>query len=392
MERIVVVGAGLAGLRAAEALRKQGFEGDLALVGDESHRPYNRPPLSKQVLAGEMESEKTLFRCDDLETVWTLGQPAAGLDTDRQVVELEDGEKLSYDGLILATGRRAKSFPDLPELEGFYMLRGLDDALAFSKAIEGNPRVAIIGAGFIGCEVAATLRKREVDQVTMIDLAPHPMLPLGEEIGGRAAKLHEERGVDLRLDASVEGFEGDRKVEAVLLGGDERVEADVVLLALGSAPNTEWLEGSGVELHHGNVLCDADCMARGVENVAAAGDMAAWPHPSSEGEAIWVEHWTTAGEMGRAAAANLLAGDGQRKPFVPVPTFWSDQYEVKIKSVGLLDQADELEIVEEDPDKWKLVAEGRRDGELVGAITFNANRTLIDYQRKLAEALKDDGS
>ncbi|MDN5872767.1 MAG: FAD-dependent oxidoreductase [Sinobacteraceae bacterium] len=388
MRRIVVVGAGLAGLRAAETLREKGFDGELVLVGDEAARPYNRPPLSKQILAGTMLPEQSAFACDTLAVDWALGKGAAALDCQRQVVTLSDGQELAYDGLLIATGRRARPWPELPALEGFHTLRSLDDTLALGAAVTGNPRVVIIGAGFIGCEVAATLRGRGVDGVTLVDIAAHPMPRLGTAIGERAAALHTERGVKLCLNSAVESFEGNGRVTAVNLSDGQRLPADVVLLALGSMPNTDWLRSSGLELLRGNVLCDEYCMATGHDNIAAAGDMAAWPHPLARSR-LCVEHWTNAAEMARSAAANLLAPVAERVAYTAIPTFWSDQYEIKIKSVGLLSEATEINIVEEDRSKWRLIAEARRDGELIGAIVFNKNRAIIDYQRRLREQLPE---
>jgi 3-phenylpropionate/trans-cinnamate dioxygenase ferredoxin reductase component len=387
---IVIVGAGLAGHRAAQTLRRAGFGGELVMVGDEVHRPYDRPPLSKQVLAGTMEPAACFFGGDELAVKWLLGQPATGLDPGAQVVHV--GERpVPYDGLIIATGRRARSWPALPDLAGFHMLRGLDDALALQRAASRDTRVAIVGAGFIGCEVAATLRGLGVEDVTLIEMAPYPMPALGPVVGARAAALHESHGVRLRMGASVAGFEGGSgRVEAVVLDGGERLPADLVLLALGSVPNTEWLRGSGLALERGNVLCDERCFAvgvgAGVDNIVAAGDVAAYPHPLAP-DPIWIEHWSNAREMGAIAAANLLAaGDGPTS-FAAVPTFWSDQYDVKIKSAGLLGGADSYEIVEDDPERRALVVEAYRDGRLVGAIAFNRNRTIIDYQRRLGAAL-----
>jgi 3-phenylpropionate/trans-cinnamate dioxygenase ferredoxin reductase subunit len=386
MRRIVIVGAGLAGHRAAQSLRREGFDGELTIVGDEVHEPYDRPPLSKQLLAGTMERGECFYKSGELDVQWALGRAATALDTERRLVSLAGGGELQYDGLVIATGRRAREWPDLPAMSGFHTLRSLDDTRALREAVKPGGRAVIVGAGFIGCEVAATLRGLGVDEVTLIDIAPHPMLPLGPEIGSRAAKLHQDHGVRLRMSTSVATFDGRDHVEAVVLDDGERVQADFVLLALGSVPNSEWLAGSGLTLHKGTVVCDEHCMAVGVEDVAAAGDIAAYPHPGADGP-IWIEHWSNARDMGASAAANLLRGGDARAPFVAVPTFWSDQYDVKIKSAGLLSAADSFTVIEEDPERPSLVVEAHRGDELVGAVVFNRNRTIIGYQRQLAEAL-----
>lgn len=384
MERIVIVGGGLAAHRAADALCRADFAGEVVLVGEEQHKPYDRPPLSKQLLAGTFE----VSECDyaPLEGVtWTLGARAERLDLSRCVVETESGD-VEYDKLIIATGRRARAWPDLPAMNGFHTLRTVDDTLGLRAAIRPETPVAIIGAGFIGCEVAATLRTLGVEQVAVVDVAPHPMPALGPEIGARAIALHERHGVQLHLGARVSGFEGSERVEAVVLEDGTRVPAQIVLVAVGSAANSEWLEGSGLELVKGAVRCDEHCFA--AENVVAAGDVAAWPHPHAEG-VVCVEHWAIARDMGARAATNLI---GERQPFAPVPTFWSDQYDVKIKSAGLLSAADRFEIVEEDPERPSLVAEARRGDQLVGAVVFNKNKSIIGYQRQLTAALQEEAT
>jgi NADPH-dependent 2,4-dienoyl-CoA reductase/sulfur reductase-like enzyme len=382
----VIVGAGLAGHRAAQALHRAGFDGQLTIIGDEIHEPYDRPPLSKQLLAGTMEHRECFFNCDELGAQWRLGRPAVALDTDRQRVELAGGEEIPYDGLVIATGRRAREWPELPPLKGFYMLRSLDDTQALRQAVTPGVRAVIVGAGFIGCEVAATLRGLGVEHVTVIDIAPHPMPVLGPEIGARATKLHRDHGVELRMSTSVASFEGSERVEAVVLDTGERIDADFVLLALGSVPNSEWLAGSGLTLIKGCVECDQHCVAVGTENIVAAGDIAAYPHPGAGGP-IWIEHWSNARDMGAVAAANLLKEPSEREIFTAVPTFWSDQYDVKIKSAGLLSIADRYAVIEDEPERPALVVEAYRGDELAGAIVFNRNRTIINYQRQLAEAM-----
>lgn len=384
VRRVVIVGAGLAGLRAGQELRAKGFDGDLFIVGDEKHMPYNRPPLSKQVLTGATAADACMFPTDGLDATWILGQPAVGLDPGGRAVRLGDGDLVPYDGLVIATGRRARPWPGLPEMAGFHQLRGLDDAIALREAIATRPRVAIIGAGFIGCEVAASLRQRGLDEVSLIDIAPHPMPALGPEVGTRAMRLHTEHGVRLHLSVKVAGFDGAGRVEAVRLADGTRIPADLVLLALGAVPNTEWLNGSGLTLHNGNVLCDAHCFAAGHRDIVAAGDVAAWPHPRAGGKPLHVEHWTNASDMARVAARNLL-DPSRPEVYASVPSFWSDQYDFKIKSAGIWALAQQVTIVEDDAAAGVLVAEGTCDEGLVGALVVNKNKSFIAYKRRLAE-------
>ena len=390
MNRLVIVGAGLAGHRAAQAARRAGFEGDLIMVGDEVHKPYDRPPLSKQLLAGTMTHEETFYASDDLEAEWVLGSPATALDTDGNVVTLGNGVEIHYDGLVLCTGRRAREWPDLPEFDGFFTVRNLEHTAELRAAIRPDVKAVLVGAGFIGCEVAATLRTLGVEDVTMIDIAPYPMPAMGPEVGARAITLHESHGVKLRMNASVAGFEGaNGHVAAVNLTDGTRLEADLVLLSLGSMPNTEWLQGSAVQVEAGAVRVDDYTIAVGTDNVAAAGDIALYPHPGSPGEPVCIEHWSNARDMGATAAKNLIVPKAQREVFIAVPTFWSDQYDVKIKSAGLLKLADNWKVIEEDPERPSLIVEAYHGDELVGAIVFNKNRSIIQYQRNLQAALLD---
>lgn len=388
MHRIVIVGAGLAGHRAAQVLRRDGFDGELVVIGDERHEPYDRPPLSKAVLAGEMEEASVIFPSADLNVSWELGAPATGLDPSRQVVLVGDRE-VAYDGLLIATGRRARDWPELPALTGFHTLRSLEDSRRLAAAARPERRVVIVGAGFIGCEVAATLRGLGVEEVTVVDIAPHPMPVLGPEIGSRAQAIHERHGVAFRLSSGVNRFDGaDGHVSAVVLTDGERLPADLVLLALGSLPNSEWLAGSGLTLHRGCVLCDEHCRATGVSSIVAAGDIAAFPYPHAE-EPVSIEHWSNAREMAVIAARNLLGGAEGPTVYNSVPTFWSDQYNIKIKSAGMLSLADRWEIVEEalEAEKPTLVVECYRGDDLVGAVAFNKPRAVIEYEKRLAAEL-----
>lgn len=383
--KIVVVGASLAGLRAAQALRSAGHEGELVVIGDEQRLPYTRPPLSKELLAGAHTVEQCDFPCAELDATWRLGAAATGLDRAAKEVVLADGERVAYDRLIVATGCRAREWGGPgAELAGLHTLRDIDDTLALRRELEeGTPRVAVVGAGFVGAEVASTARRLGLD-VTLIDVAPHPLLPLGPLLGERCAQLHRERGVELKLATGVKGFRGEERVAAVVLEDGSEVEADVVVVALGALPNTEWLAGSGITLNPG-VVCDATLTSVDDPDVLCAGDATSWPHPLADGETIRVEHWTNAAEQGAAAARNALAPAAERTPYAAAPYFWSDQYDVKIQAVGLPGRAERIELLEESPEGDRLVAVGVRDGKVVAAIAFNAVRRLAWYRRQLAD-------
>jgi NADPH-dependent 2,4-dienoyl-CoA reductase/sulfur reductase-like enzyme len=384
MDHVVVIGASLAGLRAAEAVRSAGFDGDLTLVGSESHLPYTRPPLSKQLLAGTMTQADTALR-HQLECEWRLGVAATALDADAREVALSNGDVIGYDGLVIATGSSARRWhSELPALRGIMSLRNVDQALALQALVKERPSVVIVGAGFIGCEVAATLRGLEVP-VTLIDIASQPMVPLGPEIGALMAELHREHGVDLRLGIGVESFEGSGgQLERLNLADGSSVPARIALIATGAEPNTGWLRGSGLLLDP-KVICDHECFAVGVERIVCAGDITRWPHPLAGGELVSVEHWSNAVDMGRAAGRNLVVVPEERKPYADVPTFWSDQYGLKLQSAGFTEKADRFEVVEGSFNERRFVAVAEQDRRLTAVVAMNMVRRLIHFQRFVAE-------
>jgi 3-phenylpropionate/trans-cinnamate dioxygenase ferredoxin reductase component len=380
---VVVVGAALAGLRAVEELRAAGFAGRLVLVGAERHLPYDRPPLSKQVLAGEWDADETALRrqpYDDLDLDWRLGQRAAALDVAGRAVTLAGGEVIEFDGAVLATGAVPRTLPGTPPLGGIHVLRTLDESLALRAELERDPRVVVVGAGFIGAEVAATCRGRGLS-VTILEALPSPMVRgLGPMLGDVLGGLHQDHGVDLRLGVGVAGFEGRDRIERVLLGDGTTVDADVVVVGIGVQPATDWLEGSGLTLEDG-VCCDETCLA--APAVVAAGDLARWPNPRFDGESMRLEHWTNAAEQGVFVARRLLLDDPT--PFDPVPFVWSDQYDVKIQVAGRVRGDDRIEVVDGSLADRRFVAAVGRDGRLIGAVAFNRPRPLMQLRRLIAE-------
>ncbi len=384
-ETIVVVGAALAGLRAAEELRQRGFDGRIVMVGAEEHLPYDRPPLSKELLAGECEPDAIALRrqpYDELALEWRLGRRAIALDVANRTITIDDGEVLGFSGAVIATGAIPRLLPSTPELAGIHTLRTVEDSLAIRSAMDSGARVVVVGAGFIGAEVAATCRRRHLD-VTVLEALPAPMVRgLGPVLGDVLAQLHRDHGVDLRLGTGVEGFDGRDRVERVRLADGSSVDADLVLVGIGITPATDWLEGSGLTLDNG-VVCDATCLA--APGVAAAGDVARWPNALFDGASMRLEHWTNAAEQGVAAAQRLLARDDEAEPFAPVPFVWSDQYDVKIQVVGHVHGDDDLEIVDGSLADRRFVAAVGREGRLVGGVAFSRPRPLMQLRRLVAE-------
>ncbi len=380
-ERIAIAGASLGGLRTAQALRGRGkFEGTLTLIGAEPHYPYDRPPLSKQVLAGQWGPERTLLdapdKVDALGLDLRLGVRAEALDLEAREVALSDGGSVAFDALVIATGATPRTLPDTPDLAGIHTLRTIDDSLRIRAELEQGPRVAVVGAGFIGAEVAAVARSAGLD-VTLIEALPAPLAnAAGAEVGEACAALHRDHGVDVRCDTLVAGFEGGERVERVLLADGSAVEADLVVVGIGVAPETGWLEGSGLELRDG-VVCDATLAA--APGVYAVGDACRWHNPIF-GEEMRVEHWTNVIHQSRQAARNLLAEPGEARPFASVPYVWSDQYDASIQSLGHMRPDDAVEVLHGSLESLEFVVGYQRNGIIVGGLTFNMPQELSAYR------------
>jgi NADPH-dependent 2,4-dienoyl-CoA reductase/sulfur reductase-like enzyme len=374
VRRIVVVGASAAGLAAAETLRREGYDGTLTLVGDEPLAPYDRPPLSKQILAAKWEPDRLALRTSDalaaLDLDLRLGVAATGLELADRTVELADGSALPYDGLIVATGVRPRRLPG----GGAHVLRDLDDALALRERLTPGRRLVVVGAGFLGAEAAAVAWQLGV-HVTLLEPAPVPLAhAIGTEVGRMLTQAHLERGVNLRCGVTV----NEVTENGVRLADASEIQADEVLVAVGSLPNTEWLAGSGLTVGDG-VVCDEYCEA--ASNVYAAGDVACWYNPLF-GTSMRIEHRTTAAEQGMAAARNLLATPEARKPFAPVPYFWSDQYDMKIQAYGYLRGHDEVAVVDGELMDRRFVAAYRTGDRVTGALAVGMPPKAIRQWRR----------
>ncbi|XES00182.1 NAD(P)/FAD-dependent oxidoreductase [Streptomyces sp. S1D4-11] len=385
MRTVAVVGASLAGLSAARSLRKQGYDGRLVVIGDELHRPYDRPPLSKEFLAYTLgEADLSLETDDeDLRAEWLLGARAAGLDRTERAVRLADGREVRADGIVIATGAVARTLPGSEGLAGVHTLRTLDDARALRDELARGGRLVVIGGGFIGAEVASTAHALGLD-VTVVEAAPTPLAgPLGARMGDVVSALHVDHGVRLLCGVGVKGLSGERRVDAVLLEDGRSIPGDIVVVGVGARPCIEWLEGSGVELDNG-VKCGADGRTS-LAGVVAVGDCANW-YDARAGAHRRVEHWTGARERPDAAIATLLAG-GAVEPGVPRPPyFWSDQYGVKIQFAGHAAAADSVTIEAGAADDRDVLAVYRRAGVPVAVLGMNQPRLFTRWRKQLAAA------
>jgi NADPH-dependent 2,4-dienoyl-CoA reductase/sulfur reductase-like enzyme len=380
---VVVVGASAGGLSTAEALRRLGFDGDLTLIGDEPHLPYDRPPLSKQILTGALDPAQLLLRrpadIDALHLDLRLGDRATGVDLHERTVSLGNAVPVAYDALVIATGIRPRRLPGADGVRGVHVLRTLDDALALKERLRPGRRLVVVGAGFIGAEAAAAARTVGL-QVTVLEPAPVPLAPaLGAAVGGVLMTAHRDHGVDVRVGVAVERvLSHGGEVTGVLLTNGTEVAADDVVVGIGSHPNTEWLQGSGLLLEDG-VVCDEFSSA--APGVYAVGDVARWHNPLF-GLTMRIEHRTNAAEQGLAVARNLV-DPGARRPFAPVPYFWSDQYDMKIQAYGYLRGHEEVRVVDGDLDARRFVAAYRRGAHIVGVAAANVAPKVLRAWRSL---------
>jgi NADPH-dependent 2,4-dienoyl-CoA reductase/sulfur reductase-like enzyme/ferredoxin len=388
--RIVIVGASLAGLRAGWALRQEGFTGSLTVIGDEPYPPYDRPPLSKQALLGQVPARRTtLPRHDALDADWRLGVAATGIDLRGKQVLLADGEQVGFDRLLIATGVRARPWPNEAEagLDGLFALRTPDDADGLRRRLAAGPgRVLVIGAGFTGSEVASACRELDVP-VTVAERGPVPLVgALGAVIGGVAAQMQRDHGVDLRCGVQVEALEGDGsgRLRRARLSDGSTLDVEVAVAALGSIRNVEWLEGSGLAAGVWGVACDAGCRAvdaNGVvtDDVFVAGDVARFPHPVYDYQYLALEHWGNAVAQAEIAAHNMISAQSGRWPHLALPEFWSTQFGTEIKSVGVPTHADQVVIAQGSVPERRFVAAYGYRGRITAAVAFNQSKWLEFY-------------
>jgi len=376
----VIVGGGLAAARTAEQLRRSEYSGRITIVSDEVHLPYDRPPLSKEVLRKEADDVALKPRewYDEQDIILRLGSAATGLDTAARKLTLADGTELGYDELVIATGLVPRRIPSFPDLEGIRVLRSFDESVALREHASSARHAVVVGAGFIGCEVAASLRSMGVD-VALVEPQPTPLaVVLGEQIGELVARLHRAEGVDVRLGVGVAEVRGKGHVDTVVLTDGTELPADLVVVGIGSHPATEWLAGSGIEVDDG-VICD-EAGRTSAPNVWALGDVASWR--DATGHQARVEHWSNVADQARAVVPAML---GQEVPtVVVVPYFWSDQYDVKIQCLGEPEATDIVHLVEDDGRKFLAYYE--RDGVLVGVVGGGMPGKVMKTRAKIAAA------
>ncbi|WP_254923017.1 NAD(P)/FAD-dependent oxidoreductase [Rhodococcus sp. OK302] len=378
MARIVIVGAGLSGLRTAEELRRAGFDGEIVLAGGETHLPYDRPPLSKEVIRGD--KDETTLRPAEFFTEnkidLKLGSPALSVNTAAKTVAFADGSELPYDELVIATGLTPRRISGLPDLSGVHVLRSIEEALALRADLAPGKRALIVGAGFIGCELASSMKSHGVE-VTLLEPQPTPLASvLGTTVGALVERLHRAEGIDVRVGVGLKTLSGDGAVDTAVLADGSEIAVDVVAIGVGSLPVTDWLVDSGIELDNG-VLCDA-VGRTSADHVWAVGDVAAWTIGERRKR---VEHWSNAGDQAKVLAG-ALTGTGDPNAAAQVPYFWSDQYDVKIQALGTVAPTDQVHIIKDDGKKF--VAYYERDGVLAAVVGCGSAGAVMKMRMKIA--------
>lgn len=376
LQRVIVAGGSIAGLNVVEKIREIGCDAEIVLIGEEPSLPYDRPPLSKEILRGEWTAEKAALRSaahyDDLDVDMRLGSRAEGLDVRDRIVRLSTGECLTFDRLVIATGVRPRTLPNTQHLKDVHILRTLEDSHALRAAFTRQPKVVIVGAGFIGAEVAAAARSYGLD-VTLVDTKPILFSRVvGPKVGARSAALHAEHGVKLRLGMGIAGILGENRVEAVRLTDGTVLPADVLVVGIGAEPCTDWLASSGLSLDNG-IVCDEYCAAG--PGIYAAGDVCRWQHRTL-GRLLRVEHWANAVEQGRAVAVNLFGNPESLQAFTPTPYFWSDQFGKKFQFIGSAENHEE-EVMIEDRQNDRFAGFYKKGGRVCGAMSFNWPRAFV---------------
>jgi NADPH-dependent 2,4-dienoyl-CoA reductase/sulfur reductase-like enzyme len=394
--RVVIVGASLAGLRTAEALRAGGHDGAITVIGDEAQDPYDRPPLSKQVLLGLAPARETrlprLRHLDDVD--WRLGVPATALDREERQVHLADGRAVDYDRLVIATGVRNRPWPVAEEaaLDGVVSVRTSTDAARLQALLADAPaRVLVVGGGFTGSEVASVCRQLGIE-VTLVERGGTPLGgALGDVVGEIAAGLQRAHGVDLRTGVEVAALEGDGRVRRAVLSDGTRLDVSVVVVALGSVRNVEWLHSSRLAAGPLGVSTDAGCRAVDIDglvtdDIFVAGDVARFPHPLYGYQFLSLEHWENAVAQAEIVAHNMLCAPMRRLPHISVPSFWSIQFGVNIKSVGVPPFADQIQFTQGSKEAGNPVAAYGRDGRVVAAVFFDQAKWLDFYRAQIEAA------
>jgi NADPH-dependent 2,4-dienoyl-CoA reductase/sulfur reductase-like enzyme len=390
LDSVVIVGASLAGMRAAAALRDEGYSGALVVVGDEHHPPYDRPPLSKQFLAGKWDESRISLvapgKIGELGLDVRLGRRAGSLDVEGHEVVLDDGSRLPFDKAVIATGSHPRNLPGVELSDTVMTLRTLDDSRRLASVINPGTRLVVVGGGFIGSEVASTASSLGAT-VTVLEALAVPLgRVLGDQLGRASAALHEAHGVHVRTGTGVTGITKEQTGPVVSLDDGSTLEADVVVIGIGILPTTDWLEGSGLEIENGLVV---DSTLHATDDVLAAGDVARWPDLKNA-KTVRAEHWTNAAEQGAAAARSLLAGRDTAESFITVPYIWSDQYDVKIQVLGDPGPDDTVEIVDGSLEEGRFVAVYGRSGSLSAAVGFGRPRQLMGFRPLLSDGATFD--